>query len=134
MLIATLILLLSTGSGANLILDGIDQLKDNLKTELSDNTTRNVTRNIALNTALEVVDKLEDTSKNYAKADSEDEKALIKLIEQYDIQASDLHRQMEASYQKRLEYQKQMIALRAELKGTISRDDWNKAFSAEKTK
>jgi hypothetical protein len=130
MLIATLILLLSMGSGANLVLDGVDQLKDNLKAEFSDDTIRNA----VLNTALDVVDKMEDTSKDYAKADSKDEKVLIKLIEQYDIQASDLHKQMEASYQKRLEYQKQMMALRAELKGTISRDEWNKAFSADKSK
>jgi len=27
-----------------------------------------------------------------------------------------------------------MMALRAELKGTISRDEWNKAFSAGKIK
>ena len=130
MLIATLIALLFMGSGANMMLDGIDQLKDNLKAERGDD----VNRNEKLNAALDVVDKLEDTSKDYAKADGKDEKALIKLIEQYDIHASDLHKQMEASYQKRLEYQKQMMALRTELKGTISRDEWNKAFSAEKTK
>jgi hypothetical protein len=130
MLIATLIALLFMGSGANMMLDGIDQLKDNLKAERSDD----VNRNAKLNAALDVVDRLEDTSKDYAKADSKDEKVLIKLIEQYDIQASELHKQMEASYQKRLEYQKQMMALRAELKGSISRDEWNKAFSSEKTK
>lgn len=131
MLIATLIaLLFMGGSGANMMLDGIDQLKDNLKAERGDD----VNRNAKLNAALDVVDKLEDTSKDYAKADGKDEKALSKLIEQYDIQASDLHKQMEASYQKRLEYQKQMMALRAELKGTISRDEWNKAFSAQKSK
>ena len=130
MLIATLIALLFMGSGANMMLDGLDQLKDNLKAERGDD----VNRNEKLNAALDVVDKLEDTSKDYAKADGKDEKALIKLIEQYDIQASDLHKQMEASYQKRLEYQKQMMALRTELKGTISRDEWNKAFSAQKSK
>ena len=130
MLIATLIALLFMGSGANMMLDGIDQLKDNLKAERGDD----VNRNAKLNAALDVVDKLEDTSKDYAKADGKDEKALIKLIEQYDIQASDLHKQMETSYQKRLEYQKQMMALRTELKSTISRDEWNKAFSAEKSK
>lgn len=128
MLIATLIALLFMGSGANMMLDGIDQLKDNLKAERGDD----VNRNAKLNAALDVVDKLEDTSKDYAKAEGKDEKALIKLIEQYDIQASDLHKQMEASYQKRLEYQKQMMALRTELKSTISRDEWNKAFSAGK--
>lgn len=130
MLIATLIALLFMGSGANMMLDGIDQLKDNLKAERGDD----VNRNEKLNAALDVVDKLEDTSKDYAKADGKDEKALIKLIEQYDIQASDLHKQMEVSYQKRLEYQKQMMALRTELKSTISRDEWNKAFSAKKSK
>jgi len=126
MLIATLIALLFMGSGANWMLDGIDQLQDNLKSKISDDNVRK--------TALDVADKMEDTAKDYAKADSKDVKELISLIEQYDSSVTDIQEHMEASFQKRLEYQAKITALRFELKDKLSRDQWNKVFSGDNKK
>ncbi len=120
MLIATLLALLFLGSGANMMLDGIDQTRDNIKSEIVDESARNA--------ALDVVKSLEDTAKDYAKADGDDEKALLKLIQDFDSTSADLKANMDASFQQRLAYQKEMIALRFELKDKLSRDQWVKVF------
>jgi len=124
MLIATLIALLFLGSGANMMLDGIDQTKDNIKAAIVDESTRKA--------ALDIVDKLEDTAKDYAKADSEDEKELLKLIQQYETTTADLQKNMDASYEKRIQFQQEMLALRFELKDKLSREQWDKVFAEDK--
>lgn len=121
MLIATIIALLFLGSGASMMLDGIDQMKDNVKHEITDETTRKA--------ALDIVEKLEDTARDYAKTDSKDEEELIKLIQAYSSTTQDLQANMDASFQKRLQYQKNMIAHRSELKDKLSREQWAKVFS-----
>lgn len=120
MLIATLIALLFLGSGANMMLDGIDQMKDNVKSEVVDESARKA--------ALDVVDRLEDTAKDYAKTDSDDEKELLKLIQRYETTTAELRSNMDASYQQRLQYQQDMLALRFELKEKLSREQWAKVF------
>jgi len=80
------------------------------------------------NAALDVVKSLEDTAKDYAKADGKDEKALLKLIRDFDSTSAELKANMDASFQQRLAYQKEMIALRFELKDKLSRDQWVKVF------
>jgi hypothetical protein len=122
MLIATLIALLFLGSGANMMLDGINQTKDNIKVAIVDEGTRKA--------ALDIVDKLEDTAKDYSKADSEDEKQLLKLIQQYETSAADLQKNMDASFDRRIQYQQEMLALRFELKHKLSREQWDKVFSS----
>ena len=124
MLIATLIALLFLGSGANMMLDGIDQTKDNIKAAIVDESTRKA--------ALDIVKKLEDTAKDYAKADSEDEKELLKLIQQYETTTADLQKNMDASYEKRIQFQQEMLALRFELKDKLSREQWDKVFAEDK--
>ena len=123
MLIATMIALLFLGSGANMMLDGIDQMKDNVKSEIVDESARKA--------ALDVVDRLEDTAKDYAKADGKDEKELIKLIQDYGSSTADLKANMDASYQQRVQFQKEMIALRFALKDKLSREQWDKIFSKD---
>jgi len=123
MLIATLIVLLFLGSGANMMLDGIDQTKGNVKSEIIDESVREA--------ALDVVKKLEDTVKDYAKADGKDEKELIKLIQDYGSSTAVLKANMDASYQQRIQFQKEMIALRFELKDKLSREQWEKVFSKD---
>jgi len=123
MLIATLIALLFLGSGANFMLDGLDQTKDNVKHQISDDSVREA--------ALVVVKRLEDTAKDYAKADGKDEKALLKLIQDFDSSAAEVKANMDASFQQRLAYQKEMIALRFELKDKLSREQWEKVFSKD---
>jgi len=122
MLIATLIALLFLGSGANMMLDGIDQTKDNIKAAIVEESTRKA--------ALDIVDKLEDTAKDYAKADSEDEKELLKLIQQYETTTAELQNNLDASFQQRIQYQQEMLALRFELKDKLSREQWGKVFSS----
>jgi len=124
MLMATLIYLLFLGSSANLMLEGIDQMKDNIKSEIVDEGARKA--------ALDVVERLEDTSKDYAEADSDDEEELLKLIQQYETSTAELQNNMDASYQQRIQYQQEMLALRFELKDTLSSEQWSKVFSKEK--
>ena len=91
-----------------MMLDGIDQMKDNIKSEIVDESARKA--------ALDIVEKLEDTTKDYAKADSDDEKELLKLIQQYETTTAELQTNMDASYQQRIQYQQEMLVLRFELK------------------
>lgn len=130
MLIATLIALLFIGSGENFMLEDIDKLEDRIKAEFGDDTMKNA----SLNTALEVVDDMDDTAEDYADFDADQEKALIKLIQQHDSTTTDIQGNMDISYQKRVEYQQHMLTLHRELKGKLSRDDWSKLFSADKDK
>jgi len=124
MLIATLIALLFLGSGANMMLDGIDQTKDNIKAAIVDESTRKA--------ALDIVKKLEDTAKDYAKADSDDEKELLKLIQQYETTTAEVQNNLDASFQQRLKYQQEMLAIRVELKDKLSREQWDKVFAEDK--
>ncbi len=130
MLIATLMVLLFMGSGANFMLEDLDQLHDRIKAEIGDD----VNRNAVLNSALDVADKMKDTAKDYADADTDDEKELLKLIQQYDSATADIQKNMDASYQKRVEYQEKMMAFRTQLKSKLGRNDWGKVFSADKKK
>lgn len=124
MLIATLVALLFLGSGANMMLDGIDQMKDNIKASIIDDSSRKA--------ALNVVEKLEDTAKDYADADSDDEKELLKLIQQYATTTAELQKNMDASYDRRIQYQQETLALRFELKDKLSHEQWDKVFSEDK--
>jgi len=124
MLIATLVALLFLGSGASMMIDGIDQTKDSIKSEIVDESARKA--------ALDIVEKLEDTARDYAKADANDEKVLLKLVQQYGTTNADLKNNMDASYQNRLQYQQQMLALRFELKDKLTREQWDKVFSKGK--
>jgi hypothetical protein len=130
MLIATLIALLFIGSGANFMQEDIDKLEDRIKAEFGDDTMKNT----RLNAALDVVDNMDDTTEDYADFDTDQEKELIKLIQQYDSTATDIQGNMDISYQRRVEYQQHMLTLHRELKGKLSRDDWSKLFSADKDK
>lgn len=121
MLIATLVALLFLGSGANMMLDGIDQMKDNIKSEIVDESARKA--------ALDIVDRLEDTTKDYADADSDDEKELLKLIQRYETTTEELKNNMDASYQQRVQYQQEMLVLRFELRDKLNREQWVKVFS-----
>ena len=87
-----------------------------------------------MNDALDVVGKMKDTAKDYADADTDDEKDLLKLIQQYDSATADIQKNMDASYQKRVEYQEKMMVLRTQLKSKLGRDDWGKAFSTDDKK
>jgi len=124
MLIATLVALLFLGSGANMMLDGIDHMKDSIKAGITDESARKA--------ALDTVEQLEDTAKNYSNADGKDEKELLKLIQQYETTTADLKNNLDASYQQCLQYQKEMLALRFELKDKLTREQWEKVFSIDK--
>ena len=130
MLIATIIAILFLGSGANFMLEDLDQLEDKIKAEMSDD----VIRNARLNAALDVVDKMEDTADDYADADKDDEKALLKLIQQYDSSIVDIQANMDISYSRRIEYQQHMLAFHHELKDRLIRDEWSRMFSTDDEK
>lgn len=121
MLIATILTLLFLGSDAGLMADGIDQMHDNIKDRIVDESTRKA--------ALGVVDSMKDTTKDYAKADNDGEKELLKLIQQYGTTTEQLQSHLDASYEQRVEYQQQMLVLRFELKNKLSREQWEKVFS-----
>ena len=121
MLIATLTALLFLGSGANMMLDGIDQMKDNIKDTIVEESTRKA--------ALDVVEKLEDTANDYAEADSDGEDELLQLIQRYETTTADLQKNMDASFDSRIQYQQEMLAIRFELKDKLSREQWDKVFS-----
>lgn len=121
MLIATLVALLFLGSGTNMMFDGIDQMKDNIRSGIVDENDRKA--------ALDMVEKLEDTAKGYAKADSDGEKELLKLIQRYETTTEDLKNNMDASFKQRIQYQQEMLVLRFELKNKLSREQWNKVFA-----
>ena len=123
MLIATLLTLLFLGSNANMMLDGIDQMKDNIKSEIVDESARKA--------ALDVVDRLEDTAKDYADADSDDEKELLRLIQQYETTTEELKNNMDASFKQRIQYQQEMLVLRFELKNKLNREQWERVFSKD---
>ena len=120
MLVATLIALLFLGSGAGLMLDGIDEMEDNIKSQIQNEDTRKA--------ALAIVDRMEDTTKDYADADSDGEKDLLKLIQRYETTTAELQSSLDASYDQRVQYQQKMLALRFELKNTMSREQWDKVF------
>jgi hypothetical protein len=130
MLIATLIALLFMGSGANFMLEDIDKLEDRIKAEFGDDTTKNA----RLNAALKVVDDMEDTAEDYADFDTDQEKDLIKLIQQYESTAIDIQGNMDISYQRRVEYQQHMLTMHKELKGKLSSDDWSRLFTEDQAK
>ena len=130
MLIATILAILFLGSGANFMQEDLDQLEDRIKAEMSDD----VIRNAQLNAALDVVDKMEDTADDYADADKDDEKALLKLIQQYESSIVDIQANMDISYNKRIEYQQHMLAFHHELKDKLSHDEWSRMFSADSKK
>ena len=115
-------------SGAYFMLEDLDHLEDMIKAEMGDD----VNRNAILNSALDVVDKMEDTTGDYADADKDDEEALLKLIQQYDSSVIDIQANMDISYGRRIEYQQHMLAYHHELKAKFDRDDWNKLFAADK--
>ena len=123
MLIATLLTLLFLGSNANMMLDGIDQMKDNIKSEIVDESARKA--------ALDVVDRLEDTAKDYADADSDDEKELLRLIQQYETTTEELKNNMDASFKQRIQYQQEILVLRFELKNKLNREQWERVFSKD---
>jgi hypothetical protein len=129
MLIATLIVLLSAGSGANFMLEDIDKLLDRIRVEFSDDLTKNA----RLNAAREVVGNMKDTAEDHADFDTDQEKELIKLIQQYDSTAIDIQGNMDISYQRRVAYQQSMLTFHRELKGKLSSDDWSGLFSANKS-
>jgi hypothetical protein len=120
MLIATLTALLFLGSGANMMIDGIDQMKDNTKDSIVEESARKA--------ALDVIEKLEDTAKDYAKANSDDGKELLKLIQRYETTTDELQNKLDASFQRRIQYQQEMLALRFELKDKLSHEQWEKVF------
>ena len=130
MLIATILAILFLGSGANFMQEDLDQLEDRIKAEMSDD----VMRNAQLNAALDVVDKMEDTADDYADADKDDEKELLKLIQQYESSVVDIQANMDISYSRRIEYQQHMLAFHHELKDKLSRDEWSRMFSADSEK
>ena len=121
MLIATLIALLFLGSGAGLMLDGIDHIHDSVESQIADDSTRKA--------ALEVVDRMKDMAKHFADTDSDGEKALLKLIQQYETTTAELKNHLDAVYQQRIEYQQQMLTIRFELKDTLSREQWDNVFA-----
>jgi hypothetical protein len=120
MLIATLTALLFLGSGANMMLDGINQMKDNTKDSIVEESARKA--------ALDVIEKLEDTAKDYAKANSDDGKELLKQIQRYETTTDELQNKLDASFQRRIQYQQEMLALRFELKDKLSHEQWEKVF------
>lgn len=120
MLIATLITLLFLGSGASMMLDGIDQTHDNIKSQIAEDDTRKA--------ALEVVGRLKDTAKGYADADGDGEKELIKLIQRYETTTAELQNHLDAAFKQRIQYQQEMLALRLELKDQLSREQWERVF------
>ena len=128
MIIATIMAIMYLSSGAYFMLEDLDHLEDMIKAEMGDD----VNRNAILNSALDVVDKMEDTTGDYADADKDDEKALLKLIQQYDSSVIDIQTTMDISYGRRIEYQQHMLAFHHELKAKFNRDDWNKLFAADK--
>ena len=128
MIIATIMAIMYLNSGAYFMLEDLDHLEDMIKAEMGDD----VNRNAVLNSALDVVDKMEDTTGDYADADKDDEKALLKLIQQYDSSVIDIQTTMDISYGRRIEYQQHMLAFHHELKAKFNRDDWNKLFAADK--
>ncbi len=120
MLIATLITVLFLGSGADQMLDGIDQMKDNIESGIVDGADRKA--------ALDIVDRLKDTAKDYADADSDDEKALLELIQQYETTTAGLQSNLDATFKQRIQYQQEMLVLRFELKNKLSREQWATVF------
>ena len=120
MLIATLLALLFLGSEAGLMLDGIDQMEDNIKSQIQNEDI--------CKAVLDIVDRMEDTTKDYANADGDGEEDLLKLIHRYETTTAELQRNLDASYDQRIQYQQAMLALRFELKNTMSREQWDKVF------
>lgn len=123
MLIATMIALLFLGSGASLMLDGIDQMHDSIKSEIADEGTRKA--------ALDIADRIEDTAKDFADIDADGEKELLALIQQYETTTADLQKHLDAAYQQRINYQQAMLALRFELKDKLSREQWERVFAVQ---
>ena len=124
MIIATLVaLLFFGGSGATLMTDNIERLHDSIKSELSKGSTRDA--------AMDIADKMKDTNKDYGKADGKAEKALIKLIEDYDTSTADVQNHLSQTNELRGEYQRKMLNLRFDLKRTLTSDEWHKLFSAK---
>ena len=125
MLIATLITLLFLGSGASMMLEGVDQMHDNIKDRIVDESTRKA--------ALDIVGSMKDTTKDYDDADNDGEKKLLKLIQQYETTIAELQDHLDASYDQRIQYQQAMLALRFELKDQLTREQWSKVFTKDRS-
>ena len=123
MLIATVITLLFLGSGASLMVDGIDQMHDNIKQRIVDESSRKA--------ALEVVDRMKATTKETEDTDNDGEKELLKLIQRYETTTAELQSHLNASYEQRVRYQQEMLALRFDLKDQLTREQWDKVFQTK---
>jgi hypothetical protein len=123
MLIATMIALLYLGSGAGLMMEGVDQTHDRIKSEIADDDTRKA--------ALAIVDRMEDTTKEFADIDADSEKGLRELIHRYETTTADLQTHLDATYQQRISYQQAMLSLRFELKDGLSREQWESVFGVK---
>ena len=123
MLIATIITLLFLGSGAGLMLDGVDQIHNNINSQIVDEGTRKA--------ALDIVEMMEDTTKYYADADGDAEQQLLKLMQQYETTTAQLQNNLDATYKQRIQYQQQMLAMRFDLKDKLTREQWDKVFQSK---
>lgn len=120
MILATLVTLLFLGSGGGTMLDSVEQMHDSIKSEIADAGTRTA--------ALEIAAQMEDTTRDYADADSNSEKELLDLVERYETTTAELQKHLGAAYEKRIQYQQEMLALRFKLKDQLTREQWEKIF------
>ncbi len=126
MIMATLVSLLLLGSGAGATLDDIDQMQDSIKSEIADAVIRTA--------ALDIAEQMETTTRAYVDIDTDHKDKLLDLVQRYATTTSELEQHLGAAYDKRIQYQQEMLALRFELKGKLSREQWNKLFKTKDQK
>lgn len=101
----------------------IDNLQQGIQTELSDKAQKSE--------ALAVIKKMKEETKIYFKSTKESSASLVKeLTKEQIVPDAEFASAFDQLNTDRATYQKKMLALRGELKKKISRDNWEKIFTA----
>ena len=117
MLVAALLVFLSVGSGASPMVNPLDEMASRAKTiEIEEVIRKDI---------LNIISKMQDTTKQYMKTDNERNKKVVHYLETEDQADKALQQQLDINYQRRAEYQNEMLTLRFELKNAVNESQWN---------
>lgn len=126
MLIAALLVFFSMGSGANPMLQTLEQMESRVASVDFKEPIRT--------DVLNVIDKMKNTTQLFANSDKDRNDIMAQYLEKEDLSDNDLQQQLELSHLHRGEYQDKMLALRFELKNMISEPQWKAIMEAAPSK
>lgn len=124
MLMALLVLYLLGGSGTFPLVAELDHAKTLIKADVAEGPHSTE--------LLQVIDRAEHSAKDSLEKRKMTGKELLELVHKYDAPADDIQAKLQQLRVESASYQEEMIRHRFELKGKMSREEWAKAFPAER--